>query len=174
MNMNKLALSLVMAMGIVSGAQAATNGGSGTVEFKGDIVDAPCSISSESSAQIVPMGTATVKTLANKGKATAVPFDIKLQGCEATTQKVKIAFDGVAADSSKKYLKLANGTAAGAGIGLTDHNGADLVLGTSTVVKDTLLEGDNVLNFQAYVQGIDASVTPGSFDTTANFTLSYE
>lgn len=174
MKMNKLALSLVVAMGIASGmAQAATNGGSGTVKFNGAIVDAPCGIDPSTNSQTVEMGTTTMKSLDKSGKSVSIPFEIKLQSCDATASKVEIAFDGVAADSSKKLLALANGTASGAGVGIMNHAGEEVVLGTAVSASDALTEGDNTLNFQAFVQGLGASVTAGSYYTTANFTLQY-
>lgn len=176
MKMNKLAVTLVMAMGVAAGAaNAGTPGGSGSVNFKGQIVDAPCTIKPDSTNQDVEMGAITLKTL-EAGRSSSIPFELHLESCDLTgaATKAAIIFDGVRAETGKNDMLALTGSAKGAGLGIVDKMGNDLTLGTEADLGD-LVAGDNTLNFTAYVNKIPtvASVTPGNFTSVANFTMMY-
>ncbi|HEJ0318545.1 TPA: fimbrial protein, partial [Klebsiella aerogenes] len=69
-----------------------------------------------------------------------------------------------------------SGTAQGAGIVIADQSGQKLDLGTKSAAQ-TLQEGDNTLQFSAYLKGDAGSTTtvvPGDFQSVANFSLAYE
>lgn len=172
MKLNKLAVTLVMAMGMAAGvANASTPGGTGSVNFKGQIVDAPCSIKPDSTNQDVEMGAVTVKTL-EAGRSASQPFDLNLESCDASGAKVGITFDGVRAENGNDSLLMLTGSAKGAGLGIVDKNGSDLTLGTQADLG-TLVAGDNKLSFTAYLEKVGASIVPGSFTSVANFTMMY-
>lgn len=176
MKLNKLAVTMLMAMGIASGAAqaavAGTPGGTGTVNFKGQIVDAPCSIAPGSANQEVEMGAVTVKTL-EAGRSANVPFQLNLESCDTAGTKVAVLFDGVRAETGKNDLLMLNGSAKGAGLGIIDKMGNDLKLGEAADLGE-LVVGDNTLSFEAYLNKVgSASIVPGSFTSVANFTMMY-
>lgn len=176
MKLNKLMLATVIAFSTASVAQAASNQGSGTVTFTGDIIDAPCSVAPESVDQTIEMGQISSRVLANQGKSSSQPFKIQLKDCDIATQKtVKVAFTGTAADGNSDLLGLA-GSASGAGIQLINGAGQKVDLNGASSDAVTLLAGDNTLQFAAYLQGSTASgaVEPGDFTSVANFTLAYQ
>lgn len=173
MKLNKLAVTLVMAMGMAAGvANASTPGGTGAVNFKGQIVDAPCSIKPDSTNQDVEMGAVTVKAL-EAGRSASKAFDLNLESCDASGAKVGIIFDGVRAEQGNDALLMLSGSAKGAGLGIVDKTGADLTLGTQADLG-TLVTGDNKLSFTAYLEKVaTGSIVPGSFTSVANFTMMY-
>lgn len=173
MKLNKLTMIMAFSMGLAGAANAAsTPGGTGTVTFNGEIVDAPCAIAPDKSDQSVDMGTIMVKSIENGGRSSNVGFTIPLESCDAAATKASISFDGVRAEQGNDSLLMMNGSAKGAGVGIVTAKGSDLELGTVTELQD-LNVGDNTLNFTAYVQGLGASVTAGNFSSTANFTMFY-
>ncbi|TBL73786.1 type 1 fimbrial protein [Obesumbacterium proteus] len=180
MKLNKLVtvVSLVMMAGAANAAITGTPGGQGKVNFRGQIVDAPCTIKNDSTNQIVEMGAITMSTL-EAGRSALIPFELHLESCELKTDgsayKASIIFDGVRAVSGQDDLLLLNGSAKGAGLGIIDKNGDDLKLGQEADLGD-MLKGDNTLNFTAYLQktgGSAATITPGSYTSVANFTMTY-
>lgn len=177
MNFNKLMLATVIALSAVSVAQAAPgNQGSGTVTFKGEIIDAPCSLAPDSVDQTIDMGQISNRVLANQGKSSSQPFTIELKDCDVTTLKtVTVAFTGQKDANNTDLLGLA-GTASGAGIQLIDGNNAKISLDGVQGAATTLQNGDNTLNFAAYLQGSAAAVpvVPGDFTAITNFTLAYQ
>lgn len=175
MKASKIALAIGLGMVILSGSVNAADQGSGTVTFNGEIIDAPCSVAPESVDQVVEMGQISNRVLLNQGKSVTKPFHIELQDCDVTTQKsVNITFGGSADVNNPELLGIA-GSATGAGIGIVTGTGELVELGKPTDTT-TLLEGDNTLEFAAYLQGSSASaaVVPGEFTSVANFTLAYE
>lgn len=178
MKFAKVALVIAMGLAGISAAHADEGNmgqGTGTVTFHGSIIDAPCSISPDTVDQTVEMGQIASAQLANQGSSAPVPFSIDLENCDVTTaSSAQVTFNGVvdANDSSKAMLGL-NGTASGAGIVITDGSADTLPLGTASSAV-TLSEGDNTLQFAAYLKGDDASaVVPGEFNSVANFAMSY-
>lgn len=182
MKLNKLVtvVSLVMMAGAANAAAVtATPGGQGKVNFRGQIVDAPCTIKNDSTNQTVEMGAITMSTL-DAGRSALIPFELHLESCElksdGSAYKASIIFDGVRAVSGSDDLLLLNGSAKGAGLGIIDKNGDDLTLGQGADLGD-MLKGDNTLSFTAYLQkigGSAATITPGSYTSVANFTMTYE
>ncbi|MBB1200812.1 type 1 fimbrial protein [Enterobacteriaceae bacterium 89] len=166
-------VSLSMLSGLAH-ADATKDEGHGKVHFAGSIIDAPCSIDTKSADQVVLLGQVADKVLASQGKSQPTDFHITLTGCELGTMKsVQVTFNGTADTENNALLAIA-GTASGAGIGLNDEAGNAITLGTATDAKD-LVDGDNTLNFSAYLQGDSdtAAVVPGEFTSVADFTLQY-
>ena len=175
MKFNKIMMVAEVACGMSSLAQAAPKEqGHGKVTFTGSIIDAPCSIASGSSDQTVELGQISNVLLKSGGKSTAHAFKIELEGCEISEEadaknKVTISFNGEVGAVVDRL-----GTGLGASIVIEDVNGP---VKLATASKPQLLQnGDNTLNFSAYLQGDGASatITEGKFTTTANFTLAYQ
>lgn len=177
MNMKKLVLAVAMSSAMVMGAAHATNQGHGTVTFRGEIIDAPCSITPDTIDQTVNMGEISNKVLANGGSSTPHDFDIKLENCNVSSLKDKTVvttFTGTASSANPDLLAIA-GTASGASIALTQDGSKPLKLGKPAQAI-SIGDGNNSLHFAAYLKGDGASaaVVPGDFSATANFTLAYQ
>lgn len=176
MKLSKLVLVMGMGAVFVAGAAnaAGTNGGQGVVNFKGSIVDAPCSISGDSTEQTVDLGAVSSSSLENNGQSTPRVFQINLQDCSLSTAKTVTAkFTGTASKANPDNLGII-GKAAGASIVITDGDSTPIKLGTPSSAQK-LSDGNNTLNFAAYLQGDgSSSVTPGDFTSVADFTLAYQ
>jgi type 1 fimbria pilin len=177
MNMKKIVVAVAMASGMVMGAAHAAplDQGHGTVTFTGSIIDSPCSISPDTVDQTVNLGEVSSTALKNGGSSVPVPFQIKLEQCDTTTAKtVETTFTGANSAGNPDLLGI-TGTAQGASIAITNGAGDVVKLGTATPPQ-TIQDGNNTLEFSAYLQGDGASATivPGSFQSVADFTLSYQ
>lgn len=175
MNMKKIVIAVGLASGMVMGAANAADQGHGTVTFTGSIIDAPCSISQDTQDQVVKLGEVSSVALKNGGTSVPSPFMIKLEQCDTTTaQTVQTTFTGATSAGNPDLLGI-TGTAKGASIAITDGSGTVVTLGSPTSAQ-TIQDGNNTLEFSAYLQGDGASATivPGSFQSVADFTLSYQ
>ncbi|WP_261641958.1 fimbrial protein [Erwinia mallotivora] len=176
MKLNKIAITAIMAFGMVSAAHAGQ--GNGTVTFTGSIIDAPCSISPESVYQVVEFGEVTSAALKDSGTSTPRPFQIKLQNCTfETASSVTTTFSG--AESTNGLLGM-TGNAKGASIAITDGVGSIVKLGEPTA-KQQLQQDNNTLSFSAYLKGDGKdsagkyiTIVPGDFQSIADFTLAYQ
>jgi len=181
MKLNKIMMAAVIAFGTSSIAHAAVKDqGHGTVTFTGSIIDAPCSITPETSDQTVDLGQVSNVALKDGGKSTARNFSIDLENCELITDKegknntVTVTFTGAESAEGNGRLGI-TGTAQGASIAIADGAGSAIELGKATKAQ-TLQNGNNTLLFSAYLQGDNASagVVPGDFQAVADFTLAYQ
>lgn len=176
MKMIKTVMAGAVAMALVSfGANAATNQGSGTVNFKGEIIDAPCGIAPESADQTIDFGHISKAHLNAKGTSVKKDVNIKLVNCElgAAQKTVQVTFKGNTVDGAKKMLGAAN---TGAGIVMVGQDGQDVVFGTATAPV-SVANGNNTLHYQAWVTAVDANapaVTEGAFTAVTDFTLAYQ
>lgn len=170
MKLNKTVIAACLAFGAISAANAADMG-HGTVTFKGSIIEAPCSISSDSVDQTVQLGQISAAALAAGGESLPKTFKIKLDNCELGALKnVTTTFTGAAGAGDRLGV---TGTAKGASIALTDGANNVIKLGTASLPQ-TLQDGNNELVLSAYLKGDGATVTPGDFTGVTNFTLSYQ
>ncbi|MFV8979242.1 fimbrial protein [Serratia fonticola] len=150
------------------------NEGRGTIDFRGAIIQAPCSIDETKSTKEVNLGQVSDVLLADGGKST--PQDIKIVLADCTVgvkNKVKTTITGPS-DAVNADLLGITGTAAGAGIAIVDGSGTVIKMGEATPFQ-TLSSGENVLKFSAYLQGGAAdTIKPGTFTSTATWSLTYE
>ena len=176
MNTKKLVLALAMASCAAFGTANAKDQGHGTVTFTGSIIDAPCSITPESSEQTVDLGQVSNMALENGGKSIPQTFSIHLEQCDisGTDKTVTTTFTGTASAVDSKMLGI-EGTAKGASVGISTTTGTLIELGKPSPAY-TFLAGPNELRFAAYLQGDGASATivPGTFQAVANFALTYQ
>lgn len=178
MKMNKIVIATSLALGIVSFASAAAptaDQGHGTVTFTGSIIDSPCSINPDSVDQTVNLGEVSSTALKDGGTSSPKPFQIKLENCDVSSlAKGTVATTFTGASGADGRLGI-DGVAKGASIALTDGAGKLIVLGTPSAPQ-TVQNGNNTLEFAAYLQGDNASdgVVPGDFHSVANFTLAYQ
>lgn len=179
MKLNKIMMAAVLACGTATFAYAAAepNQGSGDINFKGEVIEAPCSVAQQSAGQLVEMGQVNNKVLKKAGKSSPQTFDISLVDCDLEAIKgVTVAFSGTQDTINTDLLRLV-GTVSGAGIGIEDANGKTVKLGTKSEAI-ALTDGNNTLKFAAYLQGNSTSasavITPGEFTSVAHFKLAYE
>ncbi|CAG9406789.1 Fimbria A protein [Providencia alcalifaciens] len=166
----------------------ATDAGKGIVTFTGSIIEAPCSIAPGDESQTIDLGQVSNVTLQEGKMSSAQPFEIHLQGCtlNATyTDKdgkehtynnmVEVKFEGTEwlENGTNTGLIQITGEASGAGVALMNKSGTKININSSTTER-AYASGDNTLSFQAALQGQSgATVVPGSFRATTNFTLAY-
>ncbi|EFA5471479.1 TPA: type 1 fimbrial protein [Escherichia coli] len=173
--MIKTVMAGAVAMALVSFGANAANQGSGTVNFKGEIIDAPCGIAPESADQTIDFGQISKAHLNAKGTSVKKDVNIKLVNCElgAAQKTVQVTFKGNTVDGAKKMLGAAN---TGAGIVMVGQDGQDVVFGTATAPV-SVANGNNTLHYQAWVTAVDANapaVTEGAFTAVTDFTLAYQ
>ncbi|MGO2439353.1 MAG: fimbrial protein [Serratia proteamaculans] len=174
MKLNKIMLAAAMTLGTISMANAA-NQGSGTVTFKGTIIDAPCSIEPGSLDQTVKLGDIASGQLKNGGKSIPQDILIKLVGCDVETAKtVTTTFSGTESDATPGLLAM-KGSARGASIAINDIDGKVLALGKASKGQQ-IEDGQATLRFSANLQGDGASaaIVPGEFNSVADFKLAYQ
>ncbi|MGG5825548.1 MULTISPECIES: fimbrial protein [Aeromonas] len=175
--MKKTTAAAAMLCALCTNVNAAPAQGSGTVNFVGAIVDAPCSITPESVDQTVQMGSISNATLDTYGESASQQFNIKLAGCALETAKsVDVTFNGAADNTAKDQLQL-QGPAKGAAIEMMNVNsGEKIVLGKASNF-DGLVDGSNTLKLSAKLVKTAADkddIVPGNFTATTNFVLAYK
>ncbi|WP_110915610.1 fimbrial protein [Enterobacter roggenkampii] len=181
MKLNKIMLASVMVAGMSSFAHAAEpSQGHGKVTFQGEIIDAPCSVAPDSIDQTVDLGQIAKVSLQNGGESEPRQFSIKLENCDfgdpAAKNKVTTTFNGVSVPDTNNKLLNISGNASGAGVGMRTFQGEDIVLGTGTTAQTLTGDGNNELQFTAFLKGVEASgavITEGKFEAVTNFELAY-
>ena len=173
----KKAIFAISALAIVSTSAFAANSGDGTVKFTGEIVDAPCVISTDSQNQEVVLGQVKKSVFTAVGdKSVSKPFQIKLEDCDISTKtKVNVSFTGVA-DADNATLVSVNteaGASTGVGIGIYD-NGNQLIDMNTGASTTTLSEGQTVLYYTANYVATSDTVTTGYGNAEVDFNLTYE
>lgn len=189
MKLNKISSAFIISMGLAAFNAQAEDVGNGSVTFKGNIIDAPCSIHPESVNQEVELGQIASASLKGGGKSTPRFFNIKLENCslemedtetpgnqgrETVANTVSIMFGGPEANTAKDLLAI-SGDAKGAGVAIENMLGERVVLG-ETASAQTLVAGENTLQLSAYLMGLgdDTAIAAGSFRAVTNFTLVYQ
>ena len=174
MKLNIIGASVVSALLFSAAASAAdpviVNGG--TVHFTGELVNAACAVSTESSNQTVELGQyRTAKLAASGDMSTPVPFKIKLVDCDpavATTAAVAFSGQSMTGDGTN--------APAAQNVGIQISDTASKVLspsGADFSATKTLIQGTNVLDFTArYVA--KGATTPGQANADATFVVKYE
>ncbi|MBB6117919.1 type 1 fimbria pilin [Rahnella inusitata] len=172
---NKSLMAVAIILGMSSLAHA--DQGHGKVTFTGSIIDSPCSISPESIDQTVDLGQISNAALKDSGQSTPKNFSIKLENCSFGTpeakNKVQVTFTGMESAAGNGLLGI-TGNAKGASVAITDGSGTVIQLGQPTK-EQALQNGNNNLNFAAYMQGDGdtATITEGDFQAVTDFTLAY-
>lgn len=144
------------------------------LQFKGILISDPCIVDTGSEDQTVEMGTIGTKTFLNHDRSAPKPFDITLKECDLSLgTTVTVKFAGTE-DIDQPGTFAVTGEASGIAIALEDAEGN--AIKPDVVQKPVQLhEGKTVLNYTAYVQGLDFSkVKEGSFESKAVFFLEYE
>lgn len=165
-----MASALIVALGSFT---AHAGQGEGTVNFEGTVIDAPCSISSDSEDQTINFGQISKSHLAGGGTSEQKEVLIKLKNCDVTNvQKgVQFTFSGNTVSGAANELATAGSTNTAV---VMNGYGADIKYGTATD-HIQLQTGSNEIKFVSWVkQAAGKAVAEGDFTAVANFNLSYE
>lgn len=172
-----------MAAGPAPAASTTTRTNGGVVHFKGQIVNAACAVSADSSDQTVQLGQyRSAKFKAVGDKSGAVPFNIKLQDCDSTVStKASVTFAGPSDGIDPSVLAVSNigggagGAASGVGIEISDSQGVVMSPNSGAYSSpQTVSDGVTLLPLTARYKSTLAAVTPGEADADATFTLQYQ
>ncbi|WP_336932220.1 type 1 fimbrial major subunit FimA [Acinetobacter bereziniae] len=181
----KLSLISLAALSVLSTSafaalQPPTTIEGGEIQFKGELVNAACAITTGTQNDPVILGQYRTASLATAGdKTSPVPFEIKLTDCDPTVQATaSVAFQGTPAISGSTLLQvIGDGNAPAAkniGIQITDYTAKKLGISGSTFsTPQTLINGNNTLKFNAYYEATGES-TPGQANSNATFYVKYE
>ncbi|MFX2611804.1 fimbrial protein [Enterobacter mori] len=153
---------------VMSSLASATDG---TVNFTGTVINAPCSIATESVDQTIDFGALSSVFLDGDNVSEMKPLTIKLIACDASVTSASITFAGQSVTGATDELATAGTT--GTAIQITNA-GTPVTFGTP-VTLGTITEGDNTLQFGATVKkatGVTAT-TAGDFTAVTNFTMVY-
>ncbi len=171
------ALSLTAISGASMAATSIVNGG--TVNFKGDIIEAACAVDSESLNQTVELGQVKASVLQAAGdESDARNFNIKLNNC-STNMATKVSFSflgtGVSGDNTLLSLSGAtDGSAKNVGIAIFDPTNEKIAIDGSTFgAETTLVNGTNVIPFKARYVATGVA-TAGQANAVASFNIKYD
>ena len=186
MKKNQLArLIATIALGSACTAAFAADKPSGSVRFEGSIVEAPCSIASDSINQTVTLDQIASAEIKGGKKSTPKSFEINLLGCDLEDVKKSVTATFTTATPSSAYdgFVAIQGVAKGASLGIADGRGQLIKMGhESSALK--INTATPSMQFQAFLQGEqeddgqqgkkDVAVVPGEFHAAVNFTLTYK
>lgn len=169
-----IALAIAVTAALSTSAAFATGG---QVNFTGNITDAVCEVANSPSAPLqVPMGDVS-KTEFDAAGATAAPqgFTLVLRNCPVTAHNAMIEFDGTSVTGNNAILALTPvaGVATNVGIQISDDTNTVVPLYTASKGYPLSSTNDNELKFVARYISTDTTVSPGSADATANFSVTY-
>jgi len=173
----KKMIAAVSSLTLLSASAFAAAPGDGTVKFTGEIVDAPCAISTDSQYQEVVLGQVAKTVFKAVGdKSPSKEFKIKLEGCDISGKnKVTVSFSGMGDTTKPDMLALTNevGAATGVAIGIYDNanQAVDLNTGKS---PNSLAAGQTVLYYSANYVATKDAVTTGYGNASVDFNVTYE
>jgi major type 1 subunit fimbrin (pilin) len=176
--------SVIASLMLVAGAAVAADPVSvsgGTVHFEGELVNAACAVSTQSSDQVVTLGQYRTASFAAVGDTTAqIPFTIVLNDCDPkVAATAAVAFSGQTDITNNNLLAVSSSdnstTAGGVGIEILDNTSTALKPdGATFSTAQALVEGTNTLRFSARYKATATSATPGQANADATFIMKYE
>lgn len=161
--------SVLLAVG--SPALAANN-----LHFYGNLLSKTCTpVEQAGTLAEVQFPNISHKDLMTRGQSDRVPVVFRLKDCKGPAQySVKVTLTGTEDSEQPRFLAL-DGTsgAQGVGIGMETVDGTAIAINNTTGVTFVLSDGNNSLNFRAWLQAKEGrDVTPGDF--TAQLTAMFE
>lgn len=181
--------SLIVASAFVSGIASANTVNGGRVNFEGELVNAACAVDMSSVNQTIKMGQVRTANFATTGATSgAIPFDIKLTGCDssvggtaatgttpAVPATVAVGFLGVVDSQNASALAISGGAGAATGIGIRiiDKGGVPVQFNGTPGTAINITNGTMSIPFQASYISTAATVTAGTANATATFTVTY-
>ena len=160
------------------------NQGSGKITFKGEVIDAPCSIAPGDEDQTINLGEVADTVLKSGQKSLPVDVTIHLQDCilsdgTNTVDKVKITFSSASVDANdsnllKNTLEGNIGGATDVGVRLVKSDNTNVTLGTPITINFPTTNSYQELNFKARMESLGRTATPGNVQAQANYVLDYK
>ncbi|KFC82527.1 Type-1A pilin [Ewingella americana] len=172
MKRNITGLALLVAS-IVSTSAFAIDG---TINFKGNVISNPCTVSAASKSLDVQLGKISATSFPTSGSLSAAQkFTLVLSGCPTTVTSAKVRFDGnqVSGDNSILAVTSGTGKAGGIGIKIYDRNDNPVSLYQDSAAYPLTTAANN-LEFKARYVSLANTVTPGAADGAAQFTIIYQ
>lgn len=149
----------------------------GNLRFQGVIIAESCRVEAGDRQMTVQMGQISSNRFHAPGEDTdPVPFDIHLQDCSTSvSQRVGVAFHGVADGKNPDVLSVGEGPgiATGIGIALFDKDGSLVPLNSPPLSWTRLYSGPTTLHFIAKYRSTGRQVT-GAANAQAWFSLTYQ
>ncbi|HCN5592224.1 TPA: type 1 fimbrial major subunit FimA [Escherichia coli] len=180
MKLRFISSALAAALFAATGSYAAVVDG-GTIHFEGELVNAACSVNTDSADQVVTLGQYRTDIFNAVGNTSAlIPFTIQLNDCDpVVAANAAVAFSGQADAINDNLLAIASSTntttATGVGIEILDNTSAILKHdGNSFSTNQNLIPGTNVLHFSARYKGTGTSASAGQANADATFIMRYE
>lgn len=150
----------------------------GQVTFMGQVVNAACTVNTDSQDLVVHIGQVRSSQFISTGDwAMPTPFQIKLEECDASvSQRAGVLFYGETALKDPQIFHAGKGAGAakGIGIGIFDATGHLLIPGTTPLWKAPLRGGENVLRFIAKYRSTAPHVQAGNADAQIWFNVIYQ
>ncbi|XGI80454.1 fimbrial protein [Enterobacter hormaechei] len=167
----------------------------GKVNFEGSVVAAPCAVDNTTAGQTVTLGQVPTNRLASRGDtSSAVPFSIKLTGCDLSAidsedaenvvsyTSASVIFSGATTgdDSTLAVQPVASGAAdiadvaKNVGVQIFQNNQLVKVDGSTQTSAQSIVNGENEIPFSAAYVATANNVVAGSANSTVNFKISYE
>lgn len=147
----------------------------GTITFNGEIVASTCVINGGTADQTVSLGKVSTTALKGAGtQAAGTIFTIGLTGCGTTFTSAQVKFDAQTDSTNNKLIKLGTGsTATGVGIGIYESDATTNVVPFVATASQPIKDGAATFNYIAkYVSTAD-TVTAGTANSSATFTVIY-
>lgn len=150
--------------------------GYGRVKMQGAIVDAACTISTESREQIIDLGILPILKISRDKQGVKKPFSIKLENCVLTRpnptlsdwKKFQVTFDGQA----KGLLFELQGEAVGVALKITNAAGHVAEPGLPLPQEDIPPE-EMRLNYFITLVANEQPLRAGTYFTSVRFKLDY-
>ncbi len=150
----------------------------GNMRFQGIVIAESCRVEAGDRQMTVKMGQISSNRFHSAGEDTnPVPFDIHLQECStAVSQRVGVAFHGVADGKNPDVLSVGEGPgiATGIGVALFDKTGSQIPLNAPAGAWTQLHTGPTTLHFVAKYRSTGNQVTGGAANAQAWFSLTYQ
>ncbi|KMJ43326.1 fimbrial protein [Xenorhabdus khoisanae] len=170
---------IISSLFVSSVFMSAAHAADGEIKFTGKITATACKVDSNSINQTVNMGTISSSSFNGVGSTSAATrFSIQLTDCPTKVGEARVKFDGHTHVNNPKLLALTSASeessATGVAIALYEDDSNTLIpLAENSRTQSFSGKKATQLNFIAKYMAIDKTVTPGSGDAVANFTIVY-
>ncbi|QHF28038.1 hypothetical protein PspR32_09605 [Pseudomonas sp. R32] len=158
----------------------ATQAAENNLYFSGTLGNEPCMLAEGDKLIELDFKSVIDKDLYLNGRTKGRPIELHLQNCDLDVGKrmVSLTFSGNESSSPPGLLVLRSTTVQGLLVGLETIEGVPLPLNKTHQIG-VLSSGDNLLSFNAYLQGepkvlAKRTLGQGDFEASLTFALSYE
>lgn len=147
----------------------------GTITFTGDIVASTCKINGGTNDQTVALGKVSTTALKGAGtQAAGTLFTIALTGCGDTFTSAQVKFDATKNTVNSDLIALSgDSTATGVGIGVFESDGVTYVTPYVATKAQAIKDGAATFSYVAKYVATGDTVTAGTANSSATFTIIY-